>query len=71
MARVLAAGPARKEFTTLMLGPRGVGKTTMASAIAGEATAAGWRVIRTDAPLAPHPEEDAVAAINGADKRTP
>ena len=63
MARVLAAGPARKEFTTLMLGPRGVGKTTMASAIADEAAAAGWRVIRIDAPLAPQPEEGAVAAI--------
>ena len=63
MARVLAAGPARKEFTTLMLGPRGVGKTTMASAIADEASAAGWRVIRIDAPLAPQPEEGAVAAI--------
>lgn len=63
MARVLAAGPARKEFTTLMLGPRGVGKTTMASAIATEASAAGWRVIRIDAPLAPQPEEGAVAAI--------
>ena len=63
MARVLAAGPARKEFTTLMLGPRGVGKTTMASAIADEAAAAGWRVIRIDAPLVPPPEEGAVAAI--------
>ena len=63
MARVLAAGPARREFTTLMLGPRGVGKTTMASAIADEATAADWRVIRIDAPLAPQPEEGAVAAI--------
>ena len=63
MVRVLAAGPARKEFTTLMLGPRGVGKTTMAAAIADEAHAAGWRVIRIDTPLAPQPEDGTVAAI--------
>ena len=55
MSRVLAAGPTRKEFTTLMLGPRGIGKTTMLAAIADEAEAAGWRVIRIDAPLSPQP----------------
>lgn len=63
MSRVLAAGPTRKDFTALMLGPRGIGKTTMLAVISDEAKAAGWRVIRIDAPLDPLPEQGVVAAI--------
>lgn len=63
MGRALAAGPSHKEFTTLMLGPRGIGKTTVLTAIADEARAAGWRIIRIDAPLSPGPAQGAVAAI--------
>ena len=63
MGRALAAGPSRKEFTTLLLGPRGIGKTTVLTAIADEARAGGWRIIRIDAPLSPAPEQGAVAAI--------
>lgn len=63
MSRVLAIGPSRKEFTTLMLGPRGIGKTTVLAAMARESTAAGWRVIHIDAPLTPRPDQGAVAAI--------
>ncbi len=63
MGKALAAGPAHKGFTTLMLGPRGIGKTTVLTAIADEARADGWRTIRIDAPLAPGPAQGAIAAI--------
>lgn len=63
MGGALAAGPAHKGFTTLMLGPRGIGKTTVLTAIAEEARAAGWRIVRIDAPLSPGPAQGAVAAI--------
>lgn len=63
MSRVLAAGSSRKEFTTLLLGPRGVGKTALLAAIADETRAAGWRVIRVDAPLQPETGHGSVAKI--------
>ena len=53
----LAIGPADKAFTSLMLGPRGVGKTTVLNAITSEAAAAGWRVLAADAMLSPSPGE--------------
>ena len=49
----LAQGPRVKAFTSLMLGPRGVGKTAALNAISEEAAAAGWRVIAADALLNP------------------
>lgn len=49
----LAQGPRVKAFTSLMLGPRGVGKTAALNAISDEAAAAGWRVIAADALLSP------------------
>ena len=61
--QALKAGPTRPAFTTLALGPRGVGKTTMLAAVADAAAAAGWRIIRVETPLAPPPGEGAVAAI--------
>lgn len=64
LCRALAAGAARKEFTTLMLGPRGVGKTTLMAAIADEARAAGWRVIRADAPLEPPAGQGTIAKVS-------
>lgn len=63
MGRALAAGPAHKEFTTLMLGSRGTGKTTVLTATADEARAVGWRIVRVDAPLSPGPAQGVVAAI--------
>ena len=63
MTRVLAAGPKNNAFTSLMLGPRGIGKTTMLLTIMDYAEAAGWRTIQIDAPLSPEPGEGAVADI--------
>lgn len=63
MTRVLAAGPKNNALTSLMLGPRGIGKTTMLLTIMEHAEAAGWRTIQIDAPLAPDPGEGAVADI--------
>ncbi len=63
MKTVLAAGPSRREFTTLLLGPRGVGKTTVLAAIAGDAQQAGWRTIRINVPLTRDPDRGAVGII--------
>ena len=63
MKTVLAAGPSRREFTTLLLGPRGVGKTTVLAAIAGDAQQAGWRTIRINVSLTRDPDRGAVGII--------
>ncbi|MCY3861460.1 MAG: ATP-binding protein [bacterium] len=64
MKTVLAAGPSRREFTTLLLGPRGVGKTTVLAAIANDAQQAGWRTIRVNVPLTQDPDRGAVGIIS-------
>ncbi len=57
-ARTLAWGPAVPEFTSLLLGPRGVGKTTVLAAAAQEARAAGWTVISIGVTMPTAPDED-------------
>ena len=47
----LRAGPGRPEFTSLVLGTRGTGKTVCLLAIRDEAEAAGWRVIQREASV--------------------
>ncbi len=56
--------PTRKEYATLLLGPKGAGKTTMMSNIAEEARAIGWRVIQLDTPFAAPPESGVLAEIS-------
>jgi len=44
----LASGPKHPAFTSLLLGPRGAGKTAALSAIQDDAEAAGWVVCESD-----------------------
>ena len=44
----LASGPKHPAFTSLLLGPRGAGKTAALSAIQDDAEAAGWIVCESD-----------------------
>lgn len=59
----LSAGPTHRNFSTLLLGPRGVGKTAVLNAISDDATAAGWRVLAVDALLSPSDDETVTAQI--------
>lgn len=59
----LSAGPTHRNFSSLLLGPRGVGKTTVLNAVADDAAASGWRVIAVDALLAPAENETVTAQI--------
>ena len=62
MLDALVSGPpTRKEYVSVLLGPRGAGKTTMLASIADEARSLGWRVIQVDTPFAPS-ERDGVLA---------
>ena len=58
----LRAGPGRPEFTSLVLGARGTGKTVCLLAIRDEAEAAGWRVIQREA-LVPEAGDEMAGAI--------
>lgn len=62
-AVALSAGPADDRFVRLMMGPRGVGKTTLLDVVEDEARAAGWRVISVDANVQPRPEDSVLAMI--------
>ena len=62
-AAALAAGPSHDSFVRLMMGPRGVGKTTLLNEIELEAQATGWRVISVDANVRPRPEDSVLATI--------
>ncbi len=55
VASSLATGPRHKAFSSLLLGPRGVGKTTLLARIEAEARDAGWHVVKTAALVAPRP----------------
>lgn len=55
VAAALGAGPGHRAFTSLLLGPRGVGKTTLLGRIEQEARDAGWQVVKTAALVAPRP----------------
>ena len=48
LGRSLATGPRDPGFTTLLLGPRGSGKTALLDAVAQSAAVAGWVVISVD-----------------------
>lgn len=48
LGRSLATGPRDPGFTTLLLGPRGSGKTALLDAVAQSAAEAGWVVISVD-----------------------
>ena len=58
----LQAGPGRPEFTSLVLGARGTGKTVCLLAIRDEAEAAGWRVIQREA-LVPEAGDEVASGI--------
>lgn len=58
----LSAGPGRPEFTSLVLGARGTGKTVCLLAIRDEAEAAGWRVIQREA-LVPEAGDEVASGI--------
>ena len=45
----LDAGPRDRRFTTLLLGPRGSGKTVMLNAVRNAASESGWIVLPLDA----------------------
>ena len=62
-AAAFAAGPSHDSFVRLMMGPRGVGKTTLLNEIELEAQATGWRVISVDANVRPRPEDSVLATI--------
>ena len=59
----LTAGPRRPEFTSLLLGPRGTGKTVALVAFTEIAQSDGWTVIKADALLDPDPGETLDATI--------
>ena len=58
----LSAGAGRPEFTSLVLGARGTGKTVCLLAIRDEAEAAGWHVIQREA-LVPEAGDEVASGI--------
>ena len=62
-AVALAAGPGDDRFVRLMMGPRGVGKTTLLDVVEDEARSAGWRVVSVDANVQPRPEDGVLSMI--------
>ena len=47
MGQAFADGPGNPDLSTILIGPRGVGKTALLSCIAEEATGQGWLAVNT------------------------
>lgn len=47
MGQAFAGGPGNPDLSTILIGPRGVGKTALLSCIADEATSHGWLAVNT------------------------
>ena len=52
LGTALASGPRSREFTSLLMGPRGSGKTVMLTELEQRAAASGWIIVSLDASTA-------------------